>query len=69
MARVQARADDARLIEAKTEPAHVAPFRARLGILEKLVCAIEDELCDEALSDEQKLQNIGERVAAVMDGR
>ncbi len=69
MARLPTRASNARLIEPKTEPAHVAPLRTRLRILEKLVGAIEDELSDEALSDEQKLQNIGERVAAVLDGR
>ncbi len=69
MAHMRTQADDARLIEPKTEPAHVAPLRTRLRILEKLVGAIEDELSDGALSDEQKLQNIGERVAAVMDGR
>ena len=57
------------MIEPKTEPAHVAPLRARLRVLEELVGAIEDELSDEALSDEQMLLNIGERVAAVMDGR
>ena len=30
-----------------------------------LFLAIEDELSDDELSDEQKLQNIGERVAQV----
>ncbi len=41
----------------------------RLRALEKLVRAIEDELSNDQLDDEQKLQNIGERVAGVMDGR
>ena len=41
----------------------------RLLRLERLVCAIEEELADEQTSDEQKLQNIGERVASVTDGR
>ena len=36
---------------------------------EKLVRAIEDELSDEELSDEQKLLNIAERVGQFMDGR
>lgn len=43
-------------------------FKKRLLALERLVAALEDELSDEALSDEQKLQNIGERVAGVTDG-
>ena len=41
----------------------------RLRALEKLVRAIEDELSNDELDDEQKLQNIGERIAGVMDGR
>ncbi len=69
LARLPTRARNARLSEAKTEPARGAPLRTRLRILEKLVGTIEDELSDGALSDDQKLQNIGERVAAVMDGR
>ncbi len=36
--------------------------------LERLVRAIEDELTDDELTDEQRLQNIGERLAAVLDG-
>ncbi len=39
----------------------------RLAQLERLVGAIEDELSDDELGDEQKLQNIGERVAQAMD--
>ena len=39
-------------------------LQLRLMQLERLVTAIEDEL-----SDDQKLQNIGERVANVTDGR
>ncbi len=38
-------------------------------MLERLVLAIEDELSDDQLDDDQKLQNIGERVANVNDGR
>ena len=38
-------------------------------MLERLVLAIEDELSDDELDDDQKLQNIGERVANVNDGR
>ncbi|MHC5114022.1 MAG: hypothetical protein ACYTGP_06290 [Planctomycetota bacterium] len=41
----------------------------RLATLERLVRRIEDDLSDQELTDEQKLQNIGERVAGVMDGR
>ncbi len=41
----------------------------RLLDLERLVAAIEDELSDSELDDEQTLQNIGERVAQVNDGR
>ena len=40
-----------------------------LAHLQRLIRAIEDELTDEEIDDEQKLQNIGERVAGVMDGR
>ena len=43
-------------------------FRKRLLALERLVVALEEELCDESLSDEQKLQNIGERLAGATDG-
>ncbi|MCP3905872.1 MAG: hypothetical protein GY715_19790 [Planctomycetes bacterium] len=41
----------------------------QLATLKRLVRRIEDELSDPELTDEQKLQNIGERVAGVMDGR
>ncbi len=44
-------------------------FKKRLLALERLVAALEDELSDESLSDERKLQNIGERVAGVTDGK
>ena len=37
----------------------------RLLDLERLVAAIEDELSDDELDDEQKLQNIRERVAGL----
>ncbi|MHC4947199.1 MAG: hypothetical protein ACYTG1_02900 [Planctomycetota bacterium] len=40
----------------------------RLDALERLVHAIEDELSDDSIDDEQKLQNIGERVASFTDG-
>ena len=59
------------LRKAKTlvEPAPRRPLspaaHRRLLDLERLVAAIEDELSDDELSDEQKLQNIGERVAQV----
>ncbi len=56
------------LPKAKTlvEPAPRRPrAHRRLLDLERLVAAIEDELSDDELSDEQKLQNIGERVAQV----
>ncbi len=41
----------------------------RLRVMEQLIRTVEDELADEALDGEQKLQNIGERVAAFLDGR
>jgi hypothetical protein len=41
----------------------------RLLVLERLVLALEDELSDEELTDEQKLQNIGERLAQYADDR
>ena len=51
-------------------PSSVLPSPAeRLAVLERLVRAIEDELVDDELDDEQRLQNIGERLASVMDGR
>ncbi len=43
-------------------------LQQRVTALEALVRAIEDELSDDALSDELKLQHIGERVAGLMDG-
>ena len=36
--------------------------------MEKLIRAIEDELSDDELDDELRLQNIGERVAQFTDG-
>ena len=39
----------------------------RLHVMERLIRAIENELSDEEIDDEQRLQNIGERVAGVMD--
>ena len=44
-------------------------LQLRLMQLERFVIAIEDELSDDQLDDDQKLQNIGERVANVTDGR
>ena len=41
----------------------------RLHVMEQLVRTIESELADDELDDDQKLQNVGERVAGVMDGR
>ena len=49
-------------------PALVAKV-SELMSLERLVLAIEDALSDDQIDDEQKLQNIGERVASVTDGR
>jgi hypothetical protein len=50
------------------EPA-VARLERRVLALERLIVAIEAELCDDAISDQHKLENIGERVASAMDGR
>ena len=47
----------------------VARLERRLLALERLIVAIEDELCDQSISDQHKLENIGERVAWIMDGR
>ncbi|MHC4992227.1 MAG: hypothetical protein ACYTGC_14740 [Planctomycetota bacterium] len=41
----------------------------RIDALERLIRRIEDELSDEEIDDEQKLQNIGERVAKFIDGQ
>ena len=41
----------------------------RLHVMEQLVRTLESELADDELDDDQKLQNVGERVAGVMDGR
>jgi hypothetical protein len=41
----------------------------RLRVMEQLIRAVENELADDELDDEQKLQNIGERVAGFVDGR
>ncbi len=57
------------LVEPMPERALAPALQQRLIVLERLVLAIEDELSDEQLDDEQKLQNIGERVANVSDGR
>ena len=71
MARVDAAGRAEKLIEPKSAGAAGAPdaLLKRLQRLERLIIAIEDELADGQLSDEQKLQNIGERVASVTDGR
>ncbi len=57
-----------RLVEPAPGQPLEEPLLKRLLALEKLVRAIEDELSDGELDDEQKLQNIGERVAQLMDG-
>ena len=41
----------------------------RLGRMERLIRSIEEELADDELDDAQRVQNIGERVAGLMDGR
>jgi len=57
------------LVEPAPDRALSPALQLRLMQLERLVSAIEDELSDEQIDDEQKLQNIGERVANAMDGR
>lgn len=57
----------ASIVEGMPDRAVPPALQRRLMQLERLVLAIEDELSDDELSDEQKLQNIGERVAAVTD--
>ena len=57
------------LVELMPERALAPALQQRLMMLERLVLAIEDELSDDQLDDDQKLQNIGERVANVTDGR
>ncbi len=51
------------------EPAPQRPLppgaHRRLLDLERLIAAIEDELSDDELDDDQKLQNIGERLASL----
>ncbi len=72
MPRVDAAGRARKFIELKSPAAAGAQQEAlqqRLMRLERLARDIEDELADEELSDEQKLQNIGERLASVMDGR
>ena len=59
----------ATLVEPAPDRAASPALQRRLIQLERLVIAIEDELSDEQIDDEQKLQNIGERVANAMDGR
>ena len=58
-----------RIVEPKTDIPWAQALQTRVDGLEHLVRAIEDELSDDEIDDEQKLQNIGERVAQVMDGR
>ncbi len=65
----QVRTPGESVIEPKPSATAVQGLQQRLDVLERLVRALEDELGDEGLDDEQKLQNIGERVAQVMDGR
>ena len=57
------------LVEPAPDRALSPARQLRLMQLERLVIAIEDELSDEQLDDEQKLQNIGERLANATDGR
>jgi hypothetical protein len=57
------------LVEPAPDRVASPALQLRLMQLERLVIAIEDELSDEQLDDDQKLQNIGERVANVTDGR
>ncbi len=56
-------------VELMPERALAPALQQRLMRLERLVLAIEDELSDDQLDDDQKLQNIGERLANVTDGR
>ncbi len=71
MPRVDAAGRARKFIELKSRAAAGAQdaLQQRLMRLERLARDIEDELADEDLSDEQKLQSIGERLASVMDGR
>ncbi len=57
------------LVEAAPDRVLSPVLQLRLMQLERLVIAIEDELSDEQIDDEQRLQNIGERLANAMDGR
>jgi uncharacterized protein YicC (UPF0701 family) len=70
MSRVDAAGRVRKFIELKSEAGTTAQeaMQQRLVRLERLASDIEDELADLVLSDEQKLQNIGERVAGVTDG-
>lgn len=49
-------------------PTDAAALARRVDELERLITAIEDELSDAELSDELRLQHIGERVAHARDG-
>ena len=69
MARTESAGQTHRIVEPKTETLREEALQTRLRALEQLIRAIEDELSDSELDDEQKLQNIGERVAQFMDGR
>ena len=68
MARVSTAQKRNRIIEPAAGGPLVDALRQRVAQLEKLIRAIEDELSDDELDDEQKLQNIGERVAQATDG-
>ena len=57
------------IIEITPDRPKVADLQKHLAGHEKLVRAIEDELSDDELSDEQKLLHIAERVGQFMDGR
>lgn len=62
---VQVESTEDRLVEPRIERPMLEALQKRVARLERLVARIEDELSDDELTDEQKLQNIGERVAAV----
>ena len=61
------------MVQVRSRPRVVSEVRPPLALrnahdrLEKLVAAIEDELADEMLTDEERLQHIGERLAQHRD--
>lgn len=60
---------DVARIEHRPARPDLPELRHRVGRLESLIHAIEDELSDLSIDDEQRLQNIAERVASYMDDR